>query len=59
MSYRIFYLTVNLWPLTSTAHVESRGYPVRDFISNAVGLCNKMMLDYEGGVRLAKNIPAG
>ena len=39
------------------SRTESKGYPVRDFISNAAVLCKKMLLDYEGGIRLAKKYP--
>ncbi|XP_060563548.1 uncharacterized protein LOC132722941 [Ruditapes philippinarum] len=39
------------------SRTESKGYPVRDYNSNAAVLCKKMMLDYEGGVRLAKKYP--
>ncbi|XP_045215422.2 carbohydrate sulfotransferase 1-like [Mercenaria mercenaria] len=39
------------------SRTESKGYPVRDFVSNAAVLCKKMQLDYEGGIRLAAKYP--
>ena len=39
------------------SRTETKGYPITDFLSNAAVLCNKMMLDYEGGIRLAKKYP--
>lgn len=39
------------------SRTESKGYPVRDFTANAVTLCKKMALDYDGAMALKKKYP--
>ena len=39
------------------SRTESVGYPVRDYAANAVTLCKKMMIDYDGAKRLKEKYP--
>lgn len=53
---KILHLFRNPFAIVNS-RTESRGYPVKDWVSNAAVLCTKMQLDFEGTVRLGKKYP--